>query len=71
MDTRANTPELMSLQTQLRYFYDLAHQCNNHCVKNYDTKNMDNEERECVTTCYKKQMIAFKSLQDTLGGKKK
>ena len=69
MDVRANTPELMALQTQLKYFYSLAQQCNEHCVKTYDVKSLDNEERECVTTCYKKQMTAFKSLQATLGGK--
>ena len=54
MDSNAQTPELMTIQTQLRYFYQLAQQCNEHCVSNYETKNLDNEERACVETCYKK-----------------
>ena len=70
MDSNAQTPELMTMQTQLRYFYQLAQQCNEHCVSNYDTKNLDNEERACVETCYKKQMTAFRSLQTALGAAK-
>ena len=54
MDTRASTPELMKLQTSLRFFYEQAAQCNNHCVKTYDTKALNNDERECVTTCFSK-----------------
>ena len=54
MDIRADTPALMNKQTQMRFFYDLALECNNHCVKDYEQKALDNAERACVTTCYKK-----------------
>ena len=63
MDTRASDPGLMNLQTNLRYFYELAHQCNSKCVTNFDSKNLDNEERACVQTCYQKQMNLYKSLK--------
>ena len=42
MDVRAANPELMTMQTQLRFFYDLALECNSHCVKDYDAKALDN-----------------------------
>ena len=54
MDIRASNPDLMRLQTELRFFYDQAQECNNHCVKSYDTKNLDNAERQCVQTCFSK-----------------
>ena len=56
MDVRASNPELVNFQTSLRFFYDLAGQCNDHCVKDYKNKSLDNNERECVTTCFAKQM---------------
>ena len=54
MDTRASNPDLMRLQTELRFFYDQAGQCHKHCVKGYDSKMLDNSERECVSTCFEK-----------------
>ena len=71
MDTRASTPELMKLQTSLRFFYDAAAQCNNHCVKTYDTKALNNDERECVTTCFSKQMQIYDSLNRSIGHEEK
>ena len=55
MDTHATTPTLINMQSQLRFFNDLALECNNRCVANFDSKNLDNDERACVKSCFKKQ----------------
>lgn len=55
MDTHASTPELIKMQSQLRFFFDQALQCNNQCVTTYENKNLDDTERECVENCFKKQ----------------
>lgn len=54
MDSRAITPELMNFQSQMRFFYDLALECNQNCVTSYNSKNLDNAEKECVVACFKK-----------------
>ena len=70
MDNRATTPELQLQQTSLRFYYDSVLKCNTHCVKNYTSKNMSDEERECVSTCYSKQMALNKSVNTQIGYKK-
>lgn len=66
MDIRASTPELMNLQTKLRSFYEMAAECNNHCVKKYDQKNLNTDEQDCVFTCYNKQQRILESLNAKL-----
>jgi len=66
MDTRASNPDLVNLQSKLRMFYELAAQCNDHCVKTYNSKALDDNEVECVKTCYKKQMNVYDSLTKNL-----
>lgn len=56
MDTHAKTPETIKMQQQLRFFFDLALECNNTCISNYDGKFLTEGERECVENCYTKQM---------------
>lgn len=55
MDTYANSPKLINMQTQLRFFYDSAFECNNLCISNFDSKNLNDTERECVENCFTKQ----------------
>ena len=55
MDSRANTPELIQVQSQLRFFYNLAQECNQQCVTNFESKNLGDEERDCISACFKKQ----------------
>lgn len=55
MDVHAKTPQSMNMQSQLRLFYDLALECNTQCVSSYNSKNLDNSERECVKSCFSKQ----------------
>ena len=54
MDTHAHTPELIKLQGQYRYFLDLALECNQQCISTYDDKKLNDTERSCVETCFKK-----------------
>ena len=66
MDIRANNAELMNHQTKLRFFYDLAGQCNEHCVKDYKEKSLTTEEKDCVTSCFAKQTQIYAQLTDRL-----
>jgi len=55
MDSRATSPELMNMQTQMRFFFDLALECNQRCVSSYDSKNLDGDETACVKSCFNQQ----------------
>ncbi len=45
-----------------RFFNDSASECFNHCVKDYESKELSLTEKKCVNTCYKKQMIRIEEV---------
>ena len=53
MDSYATTPQLMNMQSQMRFFNDLALQCGQKCVSEYESKSLSLPERTCVETCFK------------------
>ena len=57
MDSHAITPDQMNLQSSLRFFHELAAECNTQCITDYQNKNLDNDEKACVKTCFKKQSL--------------
>jgi len=47
---------------------DAAATCNDSCVKSFDVKELNADEKKCVNSCYSKQMVVFSSLQANLSG---
>jgi hypothetical protein len=49
-----------------RFFNDAASECYTHCVKDYENKEMSLTEKNCVNTCYKKQMIIVGAVENLM-----
>ena len=62
----------IDFQASAKYFFDTAGQCFDHCVKNFDSKDLNASEKICVNTCFTKQMVVYGSLVNNLSqqGKK-
>ena len=46
----------------LRYFYDSAGHCFDHCVKTFDAKELSANEKGCVNICFSKQTVIYGNL---------
>eukprot|EP00347_Sterkiella_histriomuscorum_P017700 403348333 len=57
---------MMDFSTQTKYFFDTAQQCFDHCVTDFQTKQLSAQEKECTKSCFVKQMSVFGSLVSTL-----
>ena len=62
MSTSAANARLADFQASTRFFFDTSAQCFDHCVKNFQTKELDMNEKECVNSCFTKQMVVYGSL---------
>jgi hypothetical protein len=49
-----------------RFFNDAASECYTHCVKDYESKEMSLTEKNCVNTCYKKQMVIVGAVENLM-----
>jgi hypothetical protein len=65
MDCPTTTQEAFSMATK-RFFNDAASECYTHCVKDFLNKEMNLSEKNCVNTCYKKQMIIYDNVEDLM-----
>ena len=57
MDAHVTNSDLLKMQTQMRFFFDSALECNNQCVTNYDSKGLSDDERSCIENCFTKQKV--------------
>ena len=49
-----------------RYFMDTAAQCFDLCIKNFNAKDLTEDEKECTNGCFTKQMLVYGSLVQNL-----
>ena len=52
----------IDFQASTKYFFDTAQQCFDHCVIDFQSKNLSAQEKECTKACFTKQMTIFGSL---------
>lgn len=67
----ADNSKFIDYQASAKYFFDTASQCFEHCVKGFESKELDAKERNCVNTCFTKQMVVYGSLQNNLASSHK
>jgi len=60
--TASGAGNFIDFQAQTKYFFDTAQQCFDHCVLDFQSKNMSAQEKECTKACFTKQMTIFGSL---------
>ena len=70
MDTSANQ-KFVDFQASTRFFFDTSAQCFDHCVKSFNSKELDMNEKECVNSCFTKQMVVYGSLVQSLEQRQK
>ena len=70
MDSAANA-KFVDFQASTRFFFDTSAQCFDHCVKSFKSKELDMNEKECVNSCFTKQMMVYGSLVQTIGSQSK
>ena len=69
MDSARNQ-QFIDFQASAKYFFDTSAQCFDHCIKNYDSKELSSTEKNCVNTCFTKQMVVYGSLVSNLSQSK-
>ena len=57
-----NNASFLDFQSNTKYFFDSAGHCFDHCIKNFDDKELSSNEKSCVNTCFSKQMIIYANL---------
>ena len=62
----SNLQQSIDFQTQTKYFFDTAQQCFDHCILDFQAKQLTAQEKECTKTCFVKQLSVFSSLVGTL-----
>lgn len=67
MDGSGNT-KFLDFQAQTKYFFDIAQQCFDHCVKDFENKDLTGAEKGCTKACFTKQMAVYGSLVQNLQG---
>ena len=65
MESAPNS-KFVDFQASTRYFFDTSAQCFDHCVKSFNSKELDMNEKECVNNCFTKQMVVYSSLVQSL-----
>ncbi len=66
MDTRH-----IDMETTQKYLFEAAAECNEHCVKSFDSKDLVLSEKNCIQACFSKQMIVINSLSANLSSKRR
>lgn len=69
MESADNT-KFIDFQASSKYFFDTAGQCFDHCVKQFDSKDLNASEKNCVNACFTKQMVVYGSLVSNLSQSK-
>ena len=70
MDSAANQ-RFVDFQASTRFFFDASSQCFDHCVKSFKQKELDMNEKECVNSCFTKQMVVYGSLVNDIQSRQK
>ena len=65
MDSGANQ-RFVDFQASTRFFFDTSSACFDHCVKTFNQKELDMNEKECVNSCFTKQMVVYGSMVQSL-----
>ena len=65
---KAYSPSEVYEQFNVKWFNDAAAQCAEHCIKTYESKELNAPERTCVNTCFKKQMVIMGGVQSVFTG---
>lgn len=55
-------------QGMSRFFVDTASECVTHCVSDYSNKELTLTEKNCVNTCYRKQMQICEAVGQMMQG---
>jgi hypothetical protein len=58
----AGAGNFLDFQASTKYFFDTAQQCFDHCITDFQSKNLSTQEKECTKSCFTKQMTIFGSL---------
>lgn len=56
----------IDFQSQAKYFFDISAQCFDLCIKNFNDKDLTAPEKQCVNSCFTKQMVVYGSLVNNL-----
>ena len=70
MDTTSNQ-KFLDFQASTRFFFDTSAQCFDHCVKSFQAKELDMNEKECVNSCFTKQMVVYGQLVQAIESSQK
>ena len=62
----AQSQKFIDFQASTRFFFDTSAACFDHCVKSFKSKELDMNEKECVNTCFTKQMVVYGSLVNNI-----
>lgn len=62
MDPTGTNTKFIDFQSQTKYFFDVAQQCFDMCIKDFESKDLSNAERGCTKACFSKQMAVYGSL---------
>lgn len=65
MESQDNA-RFVDFQASTKYFFDTAGQCFDHCIKNFEQKDLTAVEKNCVNTCFTKQMVVYGNLCQNL-----
>ena len=63
----SQSSNFLNFQSNTKYFFDSAGHCFDHCVKNFDNKELSANEKACVNSCFGKQMIIYGNLVKSTG----
>ena len=58
--------KLEDYQASQRYFLDKAHECFKTCVPAYEQMELTMKEKDCVHSCFQKQMVLYQSFVSNL-----
>lgn len=65
MDSGKNM-HFLDFQASTKYFFDTAQQCFDHCVTDFQSKQLNAQEKDCTKACFTKQMAVFGSLVNNI-----
>ena len=60
------TNSLSDFQIKSLQFYEIAEKCDKHCIKDYKSRELSEHEKDCVTSCFAKQMVIFGTLYEAI-----
>ena len=61
---------LLNQHEMSKQFYAAASQCNDECVRDFNSKNLDINEKDCISACYERQQIILNAMKSNLEDQK-